>query len=259
MSIMLAVFPRLATTLKIPIFRMINNQYILAVIPARGGSKGISLKNLRKLRGKSLVAWAGDAAGKVAEIDHAVVSTDHDGIAGAAEAAGLPPPFRRPESLAGDRIGDLEVLTHALQATEKLDGRKYGIVVMLQPTSPFRKPEQVSSCIRMLIEGDWDAVWTVSFTDSKSHPLKQLTIGKQCAMELYDAAGAQVIARQQLNPVYHRNGIAYAFTRECLLEQKTIRGKRTGALVIEEPCVNIDTEWDLELAEFLLSRSSSDE
>jgi CMP-N,N'-diacetyllegionaminic acid synthase len=161
--------------------------------------------------------------------------------------------------LAGDRIGDLEVLTHALQATEKLDGRKYDIVVMLQPTSPFRKPEQVSSCIRMLIEGEWDAVWTVSPTDSKSHPLKQLSVSETGALDLCDAAGAQIIARQQLEPVYHRNGIAYAFTRECLLEQKTIRGKRTGALVIEEPCVNIDTEWDLELAEFLLSRRQTDE
>lgn len=161
--------------------------------------------------------------------------------------------------MAGDRIGDLEVLTHALQATEKLDGRKYDIVVMLQPTSPFRKPEQVSACIRMLVEGGWDAVWTVSPTDSKGNSLKQLHVGEEGALDLYDVAGAQIIAQHQLEPVYHRNGIAYAFTRECLLEQKTIRGKRTGALVIEEPCVNIDTEWDLELAEFLLSRSSSDE
>ena len=238
---------------------MVNHQYILAVIPARGGSKGISLKNLQKLRGKSLVAWAGDAVGKVAEIDHAVVSTDHEGIANAAESAGIGAPFRRPESLAGDRVGDLEVLTHALQAAEKLDGRKYNIVVMLQPTSPFRKPEQVSACIRMLVEGEWDAVWTVSPTDSKSHPLKQLSVSETGALDLCDAAGAQIIARQQLEPVYHRNGIAYAFTRECLLEQKTIRGKRTGALVIEELCVNIDTEWDLELAEFLLSRRQTDE
>jgi CMP-N,N'-diacetyllegionaminic acid synthase len=238
---------------------MVKHQYILAVIPARGGSKGISLKNLRKLCGKSLVAWAGDAVGKVAEIDHAVVSTDHEGIANAAESAGIGAPFRRPESLAGDRVGDLEVLTHALQAAEKLDGRKYNIVVMLQPTSPFRKPEQVSACIRMLVEGEWDAVWTVSPTDSKSHPLKQISVSETGALDLRDAAGAQIIARQQLEPVYHRNGIAYAFTRECLLEQKTIRGKRTGALVIEEPCVNIDTEWDLELAEFLLSRRQTDE
>jgi CMP-N-acetylneuraminic acid synthetase len=238
---------------------MIQNQSILAVIPARGGSKGVPLKNLRKVGGISLVAWAGDTIAKVTEIDRAVVSTDHDGIAEAAEAVGVEAPFRRSESLAGDRIGDLEVLTHALQAMEKLDERTYEIIVMLQPTSPFRKPEQVSACIRMLVEGNWDAVWTVSQTDSKGHPLKQLNVGEEGALDLYDASGAQIIARQQLEPVYHRNGIAYAFTRECLLEQKTIRGKRTGALVIEEPCVNIDTEWDLELAEFLLSRSSSDE
>lgn len=238
---------------------MIQSQFILTVVPARGGSKGVPLKNLRMLGGQSLVSRVSAVVAQVPEIDRAVVSTDHDGIAGAAEAAGLAAPFRRPESLAGDRIGDLEVLTHALQAIEKLDGRKYDIVVMLQPTSPFRKPEQVSACIRMLVKGAWDAVWTVSPTDSKSHPLKQLNVGEEGALDLYDASGAQIIARQQLEPVYHRNGIAYAFTRECLLEQKTIRGKRTGALVIEEPCVNIDTEWDLELAEFLLSRSSSDE
>ena len=238
---------------------MIQSQFILTVVPARGGSKGVPLKNLRMLGGQSLVSRVSAVVARVPEIDRAVVSTDHDGIAGAAEAAGLAAPFRRPESLAGDRIGDLEVLTHALQAIEKLDGRKYDIVVMLQPTSPFRKPEQVSACIRMLVKDAWDAVWTVSPTDSKSHPLKQLNVGEGGALDLHDSAGAQIIARQQLEPVYHRNGIAYAFTRECLLEQKTIRGKRTGALVIEEPCVNIDTEWDLELAEFLLSRSSSDE
>jgi len=238
---------------------MIQNQSILAVVPARGGSKGVPLKNLRMLGGQSLVSRVSAVMAQVPDIDRAVVSTDHDGIAGVAEAAGLVAPFRRPESLAGDRIGDLEVLTHALEATEKLDGRKYDIVVMLQPTSPFRKPEQVAACIRMLVEGNWDAVWTVSPTDSKSHPLKQLTVGEEGVLDLYDASGAQIIARQQLEPVYHRNGIAYAFTRECLLEQKTIRGKRTGALVIEELCVNIDTEWDLELAEFLLSRRQTDE
>jgi CMP-N-acetylneuraminic acid synthetase len=238
---------------------MIQNQSILAVVPARGGSKGVPLKNLRTVGGLSLVAWAGDVIAKVTQIDRAVVSTDHEGIAEAAEAAGIAAPFRRPESLAGDCIGDLEVLTHGLLATEKLDGRTYDIIVMLQPTSPFRKPEQVSACIQMLVEGNWDAVWTVSPTDSKSHPLKQLNVGEEGALDLYDSAGVQIIARQQLELLYHRNGIAYAFTRECLLEQKTIRGLRTGALVIEEPCVNIDTEWDLELAEFMLSRRKTDE
>ncbi len=73
------------------------------------------------------------------------------------------------------------------------------------------------------------------------------------ALDYYDPAGAQIIARQQLTPVYHRNGIAYAITRECLTEQKTIKGKRTGALVISGHVVNIDTPFDLKVADFLFS------
>jgi CMP-N-acetylneuraminic acid synthetase len=75
-------------------------------------------------------------------------------------------------------------------------------------------------------------------------------------LSLYDPAGAAIVARQQLAPVYHRNGIAYAITRECLLDQKTIRGRRTGAVVTKGPVANIDTEIDLAWAEFLLSRGS---
>ncbi len=238
---------------------MMGASHILAVVPARGGSKGIPLKNLRVLGGQSLVARTGTIIAEIPEIDRAVVSTDHDAIAKEAESAGITAPFRRPETLAGDRIGDLEVLTHALETMEQLDQTQYDVIVMLQPTSPFRTAAQVTACIRMLVEGQWDAAWTVSPTDSKGHPLKQLIVGSDDSMELYDPAGAQIIARQQLEPVYHRNGIAYAFTRECLLEQKSIHGKRTGTLIIEEPCVNIDTEWDLQLAEILWQRQQSDE
>jgi CMP-N,N'-diacetyllegionaminic acid synthase len=235
---------------------MLEDRRILAVVPARGGSKGISLKNLREVGGRSLVARVGDAIRDVAEIDRAVVSTDHDGIAAAAEAAGIAAPFRRPESLSGDRIGDLEVLVHALEATEGIDGQRYDVVVMLQPTSPLRTAEMVSGAIRMLVEGDWDSVWTVSKTDSKAHPLKQLTIFGG-ALDYYDRRGAEIVARQQLEPVYHRNGIAYAITRDCLLGQKSIRGQRCGALVVEGEHVSIDTEWDLALVEMLLSRDAS--
>ena len=235
---------------------MIAGRTVLAVVPARGGSKGIPLKNLRTVGGRSLVARVGDVIAEVPEIDRAVVSTDHDGIAAAAEAAGIAAPFRRPEALSGDRIGDLEVLVHALEATEAADGRRYDIVVMLQPTSPLRTPAQVSAAINRLVEGQWDAVWTVSPTDSKAHPLKQLTVGEAGALDYYDPAGAEIIARQQLKPVYHRNGVAYVITRACLLEQRTIKGARTGALVIDGEHVSIDTEWDLALVEWMLGRAA---
>lgn len=231
---------------------MIDGKRVLAVVPARGGSKGIKLKNLRIVAGRPLVALAGDVVRKVPEIDRAVVSTDHEEIAAVAEAAGLAAPFRRPPELSGDRVGDLEVLTHALEECERIDGVRYDIVAMLQPTSPLRTPANVADTIRMLATGDWDSVVTVSQTDLKAHPLKQFVLDGQ-KLAFFDERGRGVIARQQLVPLYHRNGIAYAMTRECILEQKAIFGRKAGALAIPGHHVSIDTEWDIKMVEYVLA------
>lgn len=233
---------------------MYKGKRVLAVVPARGGSKGVKLKNLRPVGGVPLVALAGKIAAQCEFIDRAVVSTDHDEIARVAEQAGLLAPFRRPESLSGDRIGDWDVLMHALREMETRDGATYDIVLMLQPTSPSRTPKHVRDCTEKLVSGGFDSVWTVSETDSKGHPLKQFVVRPDGEMDYYDPAGAKIIARQQLTPVYHRNGIAYAITRHCLVEQKSIKGTRCGALVIEGNVINIDTEYDLALADFLIAR-----
>ena len=226
---------------------MYKDKRVLAVVPARGGSKGLPGKNLRKLGGVPLVGLAGDAARAVPLLDRAVVSTDDGEIARVAEGHGLEEPFRRPAALSGDRIADVDVLVHALQATEVDDGTSYGVVVMLQPTSPLRTTAHVISAVEKLVDEGLDAVWTVSLTDSKSHPLKQLLV-TDGRLTYYDPSGAAIIARQQLAPVYHRNGFVYALTRECLLGHGALLGPRTGALVCEGPAISIDTEWDLELA-----------
>lgn len=230
---------------------MIEGRTVLAVVPARGGSKGIVKKNLREVCGISLIGIVGRVVQQLPWIDLAVVSTDDEQIARAAEAEGLSAPFRRPESLSGDRIGDWEVLHHALKEAEERVGGEFAIVLMLQPTSPLRTPKQVEDCVRMTISGDFDAVWTVSETDSKAHPLKQLLVGQDGTMKYYDPEGGKIIARQQLSPVFHRNGVAYSITRECIMDQRSIKGARTGALVIEEPVANIDMEEDLRAAEVL--------
>jgi CMP-N-acetylneuraminic acid synthetase len=232
---------------------MIGDKRVLAVCPARGGSKGIPLKNLKPFLGVPLVARVGHLVSEIPMIDRAVVSTDHPEIARVAAEAGLAAPFLRPEEISGDRVSDARVLSHALLEVERLDDATYDIVVMLQPTSPLRGPEHVMDTIRMLADGGWDAVWTVSETDSKEHPLKQLTVNEGL-LDYYDPRGAEIIARQQLTPVYHRNGVAYAMTRRCLVENGSIKGERTGALVIHGHMVSIDTLWDLELAEFIHSR-----
>ncbi|MGP1355603.1 acylneuraminate cytidylyltransferase family protein [Roseicyclus sp.] len=227
---------------------MIEGRRVLAVVPARGGSKGIPLKNLRQVAGRSLVAHAAAVAAGVPEVDRRVVSTDHERIAAEAEAHGLAAPFRRPGALSGDRVGDWEVLEHALREMERIDGCTYDIVVMLQPTSPLRTADNVRATIRKLVEGGHDAVWTVSPTDLKYHPLKQLSV-EDGRMDFFDPRGAAIIARQQLAPVYHRNGVAYAFTRGCLLEHGAIMGPDTGAVVIEGAHVSIDTLEDIEKVE----------
>lgn len=232
---------------------MIAGRRVLAVCPARGGSKGIPRKNLRPFLGVPLVERVGAIAAAVPAIDRAVVSTDDEEIAAAAERGGLGAPFRRPQALSGDRIGDAEVLLHALGEVERLDGVRYDLVVMLQPTSPLRRPEHVAGALAMLVEGDWDAVWSVSPTDSKAHPLKQLVVADQ-RLDYYDPDGAKIVARQQLAPVVHRNGAVYAITRDTLTERGTM-GARTGAFLIDEQMVSIDTLFDLELAELLARRA----
>lgn len=234
---------------------MLSGRRVLVVVPARGGSTGIPLKNLREVGGVPLVARVGHLVRELEFVDRAVVSTDHAEIARAAEATGLAAPFVRPEELSGPTIGDQQVLEHALREMERLDGVRYDITIMLQPTSPSRTAEQVRSAAAMLVKGNYDAVWTVSPTDGKAHPLKQLAQGSDGNLGFYDPAGAAITARQQLKPVFHRNGIAYVFTRECLLDQKNIMGAKTGALVIDGPIANIDTEFDLEYANWLLARN----
>lgn len=230
---------------------MYGDRAVLAVVPARGGSKGLPRKNLRPLLGLPLVAHAGVCARQVAEIDAAVVSTDDEEIAAAAKAHGLDAPFRRPEAISGDRIGDWDVLHHALGAAEAHYARRFDVVVMLQPTSPLRRPEHVRAAIAKLVDEDLDAVWTVSETDSKGHPLKQLIVDTEGMLDYYDQRGREIVARQQLTPVYHRNGIAYAMTRDCLDRHRTIGGPRTAALVIDGAHVSIDTAFDLKFAEFV--------
>jgi CMP-N-acetylneuraminic acid synthetase len=234
---------------------MIADKKILVVVPARGGSKGVKLKNIRPLGGVPLVALVGQVVNQLPYVDRAVVSTDHSEIANIAEESGLGAPFMRPEELSGDIVADAPVLHHALMACEKIDNRQYDVVVMLQPTSPFRKPAHVTAAVNKLIEGGYDAVWTVSKTDSKAHPLKQLVIDND-RLDYYDPAGAAIIARQQLRPVYHRNGVAYVMTRELIADKKAIKGEKTSVVVIEDPLVNIDTEDDFKLAEFMLEQEN---
>jgi CMP-N,N'-diacetyllegionaminic acid synthase len=233
---------------------MLANHRILVVVPARGGSKGIPMKNLLPVGGRPLLVHTADLVGHLDWVDRAVVSTDHLLIRDTAMEHGLDAPFMRPPELSGDRIGDMDVLRHALEATEDDDGQHYDVLVMMQPTSPLRRADQVEATVRKLLDENLDAVWTVSPTDLKAHPLKQLVVDENGRMNYFDPRGADIIARQQLSPVYHRNGVAYALRRQTLLEKGSLMGQRTGAVIIEDDQISIDTLDDVARVEAVLAQ-----
>jgi CMP-N-acetylneuraminic acid synthetase len=223
---------------------MILGRRILVVVPARGGSKGIKLKNLRPFQGIALVARVGMLLRNIRGVDLSVVSTDHPKIAALALQSGIHLHIKRPPRLSGDHIGDWQVLVHALLKVEYLTGKQFDVVVMLQPTSPLRTSDQVIKTIKKLIKKSLDSVWTVSQAPLKYHPLKSLVVDLG-NLRFFDQKGKKIMARQQLQHSFIRNGIAYAFTRDCLLKQKTTLGKRSDALVIRGRIINIDTLEDL--------------
>ena len=237
---------------------MIAGKCTLVIVPARGGSKGVPLKNLRKVGGVTLVAWTARVIESLSWVDRAVVSTEHKEIAKEAESVGLPAPFRRPEAISGDIVGDTDVLVHALHEMERIDARRYDVVIMLQPTCPLRQPVHVTAAVEMLVGERLDAVWTISPTDPKFHPLKQLVVNDRGRMTHYDPEGIRIVARQQLSPLYHRNGAAYAITRACLLEQKSTMGINAGAVIVRDALINVDTLADLAAADQLLRRRPAD-
>ena len=200
---------------------MIDGQRILVVYPAAAAVQGHPTESLQPFLGVPLVALVGHL---VAEIP--ATSQPIRRIPDVARESRLDALLTAGRSCPANWISDLEVLSHALLEIEHLDGVTYDIVVMLQPTSPLRRTAHVRDTIQKLIERQLGRIWTVSETDSKNHPLKQLTVSDD-RLDFYDQSGKQIIARQRLVPVYHRNGVAYAIRRSCLLDQQSIKGERT--------------------------------
>ena len=225
-----------------------NNKNILAIIPARSGSKGVKDKNIKLLNGIELLGHAGILCSGCDFIDNKVISTDSLKYQKIANKFDIDSPFIRPENIAGDFIGDIDVLSHALLESEKFYNKRFEIIYMLQPTAPFRNVKVLKSCLTKLIEENLDSVWTISEVNNKYNPLKQLKISEE-KIKLFDNRGTKIIARQQLEKTYIRNGQCYCFTRKSILEYKTIFPEKNGYLITPS-YPNIDTTEDFKLAEY---------
>lgn len=217
----------------------------IAIIPARGGSKGVPRKNVRLLAGKPLLVHSIEHAQATSRVDAVVVSTDDPEIAGIASEAGAKV-IQRPPSLAADDTPTLPVLVHVL---EQLGDDSVSRVVTLQPTSPLRRAEHLAEAIELLSE-DFDSIIGVCVAEHS--PYKMFTVSGDALSPLI-AGTTPGAPRQQLPAAYRENGAVYVTWRDVLLEQRSIWGSRARPFLMDaESSVDIDSAFDFTIAEALL-------
>ena len=230
-----------------------KNKNILAVIPARGGSKGVLRKNLRHIQGQSLIAHAADCVNQLDWIDAVVLSSDDEEICEHARNANIDVPFTRPYELSTDDAKSIDVWKHAWLFCEDYYKKKFDISVLLEPTSPMRTAQDITQAVNLLIDKKAFSVASVSRTPGHYTPHKTLKISEAGYIDPYLEGGIKFSIRQHIPEYFHRNGICYATTRESLIEQHNLMEQQCIPLVIDRPVVNIDEEIDLKLAEVLLN------
>lgn len=232
----------------------LDGNRILAVIPARGGSKSIPRKNLAKLDGISLVGRAARTARALDWIDQVICSTDDEDIAWEANRNGAEVPFMRPEELSGDRASSIDMWRHAWLAAEAHYGHGFNVSVLLEPTSPLRRPGDIERTVTQLLQGDHKAAATVSRTPAHYTPHKTLTVDASGIIDFYLEGGHRHAIRQTIPAYYHRNGLCYAVRRATLVDESHIIEDNCLAVVVERHVVNIDEPFELDLAAWLLQR-----
>lgn len=220
----------------------------LAIIPARGGSKRIPNKNIRPIAGKPLIAWTIDEARRSSCIDRLIVSTDSPAIAEVARGYGAEVPFMRPAELATDETSGTAPVLHAVQEV----GADYDLVVLLQPTSPLRIAADIDACIAAASE---DRPSIVSVCEPFSTPFHCYTRTDAGLLEkLIDLPHMRM---QDYPEIYCLNGAVFLARKEWLMREERLFGPETyGCVMPQERSLDIDTELDFKLCEFLLSERS---
>jgi N-acylneuraminate cytidylyltransferase len=226
---------------------------VLALIPARGGSKGLPGKNIRLLQSKPLIAWSIEAAQASSFISRVVVSSDDAEILAVARAQGADVPFVRPAHLAGDASSGMDVVLHAL---EQLPG--FDWVVLLQPTSPLRLAADIDDAIEHCL--NMGAPACVSVSEAATNPWWMFHVAADGRMGAFLPGAERPTRRQDLPELYALNGAIYVARVEWLRQTHTFLAQETVAYVMPpERSVDIDTLFDFQLAECLMAQSASGE
>lgn len=226
---------------------------LLAVIPARGGSKGLPGKNIRPLAGLPLIAHSIRCAAACPEIDRAVVSTDSEEIAAVARAHGGDVPFRRPADLATDTAPMIAVVQHALREVERLENRRFEAVLLLDPTSPGRLPEDIARAFHLLAQTP-EADGVVGVSRPEFNPLWVCVVEREGWMAPLIPDTPHYTRRQDVPPVYRVNATLYLWRRDFLLgvQSSWRHGRHLMLEVPEKRAVHLDEAEEFERTDLLL-------
>lgn len=228
---------------------MIEDKTVLAIIPARGGSKGVLRKNIRKVAGKPLIAWTIFEAKQSRYLDRCILSSEDEEIIKVAQQLECDSPFRRPFELALDDTPSMQLVLHALTQLPI-----YDYVVLLQPTSPLRTSIDIDACIEKCFRQNSNTC--VSVTESSQSPYWMYTIGNTGEMRSLFPSSQEMHQRQELPKVYVLNGAVYVAKCDWLLQNQSFITPETLAYVMpSERSLDIDTEIDLAVVEIMLKNS----
>lgn len=226
-----------------------DKKKILAIIPARGGSKRVPGKNVRLLVGKPLIVHTIESAMRSKVIDKVVVSTDDKEISRVSEKAGAQV-IKRPKKLAQDRSPTHPVIEHAIDYLKKREGYKPDIIVLLQPTSPLRDHEDIDEALEIFLENECQSLVGVCEAD---HPIHWSLKIESCYLKPFFSMKHLEIRRQDLPKSYMPNGAMFISRLESLIKHKSFYTPKTLSYVMpKEKSVDIDSEYDFKLAEEFL-------
>ncbi len=224
------------------------SKQVLALIPARAGSKGVVGKNKRLLGGKPLIVYSVDCAIESEVVTHVAISTDDSDIIALYEDISGVRVIRRPEEMATDKSSVIDAIVHALEVLKE-KGLSFGCIVLLQPTSPFRKPTDIDKAVEKYWANSHQPLCSVCECGDY-HPARMYDIKQNTLNSLHPELSS--IRRQDLPPVYHRNGAMYIFSEKQLREGGVIHENMTPYVMPEIQSINIDTELDFRLAELVV-------
>jgi N-acylneuraminate cytidylyltransferase len=239
---------------------MKNNQAILALIPARGGSERVINKNIKLLCGKPLVAYSIQAALKSEFVNRVVVSTDNEKIASVAGEYGAEVPFLRPDEISDKNSTEFQFLQHALEWLKKNEQYQPDLIVLLYPTSPFRTTESIDKAIKTISRYP-DADSLRSIKKCSEHPYKMWTRQHDYIHPFVHSDNNEMhtFPYQKLPEVYIQNASIYIIRPNTILEKKSPIGDQVIPFVMNEyESIDINNPIDFEFAQYLMSRSTKD-